>query len=32
VMVFVSLVTKKRVPADVGRTMLHLHAPESLQP
>jgi Na+(H+)/acetate symporter ActP len=32
VMVFVSLVTKRRVPADIGRTMLHLHAPESLQP
>ncbi|GAA4940811.1 cation acetate symporter [Actinoplanes utahensis] len=31
VMVGVSLVTGKRVPADVGATMLRLHAPESLR-
>jgi len=30
VMVVVSLATRSRVPADVGRTMLRLHAPESL--
>ncbi|MBW3647639.1 MAG: cation acetate symporter [Actinobacteria bacterium] len=30
VMVGVSLATRDRVPADVGRTMLQLHAPESL--
>ena len=30
VMVGVSLVTRRRIPADVGRTMLRLHAPESL--
>ena len=30
VMVGVSLATKDTVPADVGRTMLRLHAPESL--
>ena len=30
VMVVVSLATASRVPADVGRTMLQLHAPESL--
>jgi Na+(H+)/acetate symporter ActP len=30
VMVGVSLLTRARVPADVGRTMLRLHAPESL--
>ncbi len=29
-MVVVSLLTRGRVPADVGRTMLRLHAPESL--
>ena len=31
VMVAVSLATPRRVPADVGRTMLQLHAPESLR-
>jgi Na+(H+)/acetate symporter ActP len=31
VMVVVSLATPRRVPADVGRTMLQLHAPESLR-
>lgn len=30
VMVVVSLLTPKQVPSDVGRTMLALHAPESL--
>jgi len=30
VMVGVSLATRDRVPADVGRTMLRLHAPEAL--
>ena len=30
VMVVVSLATRSRVPADVGRTMLRLHAPEAL--
>ena len=30
VMVGVSLATRDRIPADVGRTMLRLHAPESL--
>jgi Na+(H+)/acetate symporter ActP len=30
VMVVVSLATRSRIPADVGRTMLRLHAPESL--
>jgi len=30
VMIGVSLVTAHRVPSDVGRTMLQLHAPESL--
>jgi len=30
VMIGVSLATKDRIPADVGRTMLRLHAPESL--
>ncbi|MCU1692292.1 MAG: cation acetate symporter [Frankiales bacterium] len=30
VMVGVSLATRSRVPADVGRTMLRLHAPEAL--
>jgi hypothetical protein len=30
-MVVVSLATPRRVPADVGRTMLQLHAPESLR-
>jgi Na+(H+)/acetate symporter ActP len=31
VMVVVSLATQNRVPADVGDTMLRLHAPEALQ-
>jgi cation/acetate symporter len=31
VMVVVSLLTSRRVPADVGATMLRLHAPESLR-
>jgi cation/acetate symporter len=31
VMVAVSLATPRRVPADVGRTMLQLHAPERLR-
>jgi Na+(H+)/acetate symporter ActP len=31
VMVLVSLATPSRVPPDVGRTMLQLHAPESLR-
>ena len=31
VMVVVSLATHRRVPTDVGRTMLQMHAPESLQ-
>ena len=31
VMVIGSLVTAKRVPADVGALMLRLHAPESLR-
>ncbi|AEV89163.1 sodium:solute symporter [Actinoplanes sp. SE50] len=31
VMVVVSLLTGRRVPADVGATMLRLHAPESLR-
>ena len=31
VMVLVSLATARRVPPDVGRTMLQLHAPESLR-
>jgi Na+(H+)/acetate symporter ActP len=31
VMVLVSLATQKRVPADVGRTMVQLHAPERLR-
>ncbi|PRY27288.1 cation acetate symporter [Pseudosporangium ferrugineum] len=31
VMVVGSLVTKRRVPADIGATMLRLHAPESLR-
>jgi Na+(H+)/acetate symporter ActP len=30
VMVGVSLATRSRIPADVGRTMLRLHAPEAL--
>jgi Na+(H+)/acetate symporter ActP len=30
VMIGVSLATRNRVPADVGRTMLRLHAPDSL--
>jgi hypothetical protein len=30
VMVGVSLATSHRIPADVGRTMLRLHAPEAL--
>ena len=30
VMVGVSLATRQRIPADVGRTMLRLHAPEAL--
>jgi Na+(H+)/acetate symporter ActP len=30
VMVGVSIATRRRVPADVGRTMLRLHAPEAL--
>jgi cation/acetate symporter len=31
VMVLVSLATSRRVPPDIGRTMLQLHAPESLR-
>jgi Na+(H+)/acetate symporter ActP len=31
VMVSVSMLTRRRVPADVGATMLRLHAPESLR-
>jgi Na+(H+)/acetate symporter ActP len=31
VMVTVSLVTRRRVPSDVGRIMLRLHAPDSLR-
>jgi cation/acetate symporter len=31
VMVIVSMLTRRRVPADVGVTMLRLHAPESLR-
>jgi Na+(H+)/acetate symporter ActP len=31
VMIVVSLLTSRRVPADVGATMLRLHAPESLR-
>nr|WP_240746851.1 cation acetate symporter [Cryptosporangium phraense] len=31
VMVTVSMLTRRRVPADVGATMLRLHAPESLR-
>ncbi|GIJ29046.1 cation acetate symporter [Micromonospora qiuiae] len=31
VMVAVSLATRRRAPADVGRTMLRLHAPDSLR-
>jgi Na+(H+)/acetate symporter ActP len=31
VMVVGSLVSKRRVPADIGATMLRLHAPESLR-
>jgi cation/acetate symporter len=31
VMVVVSLATRRRTPPDVGRTMLRLHAPESLR-
>ena len=31
VMVVVSLATRKRTPADVGATMLRLHAPESVR-
>jgi cation/acetate symporter len=30
VMVVVSLLTRQRIPAGVGRTMVRLHAPESL--
>jgi Na+(H+)/acetate symporter ActP len=32
VMVLCSLATPRRVPADVGRTMVQLHAPERLRP
>ena len=31
VMVAVSLVTRRRVPPDVGATMLRLHTPEALR-
>ena len=31
VMVAVSLATRRRAPADVGATMLRLHAPEALR-
>jgi len=31
VMVLGSLATQKQVPADVGRTMVQLHAPERLR-
>jgi hypothetical protein len=30
-MIAVSLATPRRIPPDVGRTMLQLHAPESLR-
>ncbi|MET8150068.1 cation acetate symporter [Actinoplanes sp. NPDC049668] len=32
VMVLGSLMTRRRLPGDIGATMLRLHAPESLQP
>ena len=31
IMVLGSLASRKRVPADVGRTMVQLHAPERLR-
>ncbi|PZG11948.1 cation acetate symporter, partial [Micromonospora craterilacus] len=31
VMVAVSLATRRRAPADIGRTMLRLHAPDTLR-
>jgi hypothetical protein len=31
IMVGVSLATRRRIPSDVGRTMLRLHAPEALR-